>query len=201
MTTDDELMSAYVAGAPRRSRRCIGGTSSCVRVLRAGVRRPRDRRGSRPATFFHLHRARESYRPGLPVGGWIFRIAYNLYRDELRRRGRYPTDSHRSDVRSDGGDGRDEAVWNQRAAQIRVASDATPEGQPAFGLALLARVYARVPAVHHVQHLGPEVRRRRVRWRARDLPAVPGDCGTCAACGEFVCDTGESMSTCPGDCP
>jgi RNA polymerase sigma-70 factor (ECF subfamily) len=41
-------------------------------------------------TFLKLHRARAKYQAGKELGGWIFRIAFNLYRDELRRRRRRP---------------------------------------------------------------------------------------------------------------
>lgn len=41
-------------------------------------------------TFLKLHRARESYRPELPLKPWVFAIAAGVRRDELRRRYRLP---------------------------------------------------------------------------------------------------------------
>jgi len=41
-------------------------------------------------TFVRLHRARDSYRPAARFTTWLFTIAANLARNELRRRARHP---------------------------------------------------------------------------------------------------------------
>jgi RNA polymerase sigma-70 factor (ECF subfamily) len=41
-------------------------------------------------TFLKLHKARERFKPGLPVKPWLFTIAASVRRDELRRRYRLP---------------------------------------------------------------------------------------------------------------
>jgi RNA polymerase sigma-70 factor (ECF subfamily) len=40
------------------------------------------------ATFFRVHRARAAFRPGGDFRAWLFRIAANLEKDEVRRRRR-----------------------------------------------------------------------------------------------------------------
>jgi RNA polymerase sigma-70 factor (ECF subfamily) len=88
------------------------------------------------ATFFNVHRSRETYRVGLPVRPWLFTIAARVRKDELRRRYRLKEDcdedaleraeeamATRAATDSDG-DGQGE-----RAARVRAAIDRLPESQ------------------------------------------------------------------------
>ena len=46
-------------------------------------------------TFLHVHRARAGYDPARPFASWIFSIASNLRKDELKHRVRRPGDASR----------------------------------------------------------------------------------------------------------
>lgn len=128
--TDDELMAAYVAGDAaafetlyRRYHRRVYG------FFARALGDPGAAEDLVQQTFLKLHRARARYRPGFAVGGWIFRIAYNLYRDELRRRMRHPVDSLDPQFDRAEADGREETIWNERAVQVRRALAELPETQ------------------------------------------------------------------------
>ncbi|MCB9492485.1 MAG: sigma-70 family RNA polymerase sigma factor [Dehalococcoidia bacterium] len=129
MVSDGELMQAYLDGDAaafealyrRYDRRVYG---FFFRALRdAALAEDLLQR-----TFLKLHRARARYRRELAVGGWIFRIAYNLYRDELRRRGRHPEeelpDDERLGIAAHAAD-----PWRDRARLVRAAVDGLPESQ------------------------------------------------------------------------
>lgn len=51
---------------------------------------PADAEDHYQKTFLRLHQARQDYDPSQPFRPWLFTIAYNLFRDELRRRGGFP---------------------------------------------------------------------------------------------------------------
>src|SRR6266478_1288884 len=86
---DEQLMLEYAAGdlrafellferwAPRLHaffRRSLGSAVDADDLLQA--------------TFLRVHRARRSFRSGLPLRGWLFTVAARLRIDELRRRHR-----------------------------------------------------------------------------------------------------------------
>ena len=92
--TDEELMSAYVAGDARAFERLFARLAP--RVHGFFLRSFRD--GSvaddlMQVTFMKVHRAREQYRTDLRVAPWIFTIAARVRLDELRRRRRMPEDA------------------------------------------------------------------------------------------------------------
>jgi len=87
---DEDLMHAYVAGD-------VGAFETLYdryeRKLFGFFLRGLGDRGRAEdllqRTFMNVHRARQRYRGG-GFAAWIRSIAYNLYREELRRRGRKP---------------------------------------------------------------------------------------------------------------
>jgi RNA polymerase sigma-70 factor (ECF subfamily) len=49
-------------------------------------------------TFLKLHAARASYRPGLPLRPWLFKMAADVRSDELRRRYRLPAQADEEEI-------------------------------------------------------------------------------------------------------
>jgi RNA polymerase sigma-70 factor (ECF subfamily) len=87
------------------------------------------------ATFLHMHRSRTTYRVGLPVRPWLFTIAAQVRRDELRRRYRLKEDSDeetlvRAETAMAMTAARDDGErQRERAARVRHAIDQLPESQ------------------------------------------------------------------------
>lgn len=83
-------------------------------------------------TFMNVHRARATYREGSPVAPWVFTIAANVRRDELRRRMRRKEDLDEAalddavDVTQQDADPQADALIADR---VRAAVDALPEPQ------------------------------------------------------------------------
>lgn len=131
MATDDELMRAYLDGDAaafealyrRYDRRMYGF------FLRAFAD-PALAEDLLQKTFLKFHRARASYRSDAAVGGWIFRIAFNVYRDELRRRQRHPEDAWNETLADRAGPDRaGDDLWDERAQIVRRAVDDLPRAQ------------------------------------------------------------------------
>lgn len=85
-------------------------------------------------TFLRVHRARATYRIGAPVAPWIFTIAANVRRDELRRRLRRKEDLDEEALSlAMAAEGAESIIASQENAEIadrvRAAVDALPEGQ------------------------------------------------------------------------
>lgn len=129
MVGDEELMRAYLAGDAagfealyRRYDRRVYGF-----FLRAFAD-PALAEDLLQKTFLKLHRARAGYRSEDSLGGWIFRIAFNLYRDELRRRQRRPEETWDDELaerpQPDAPQPRDD-----RAEVVRQAVAALPDAQ------------------------------------------------------------------------
>lgn len=86
MRTDEELMEAYIAGESAAFRELFDRHSPTLhRVMLQQLRRPEDARDLVQQTFLQLHRARNDYRPGLPLRPWLYTIALNLKREYFRR--------------------------------------------------------------------------------------------------------------------
>lgn len=91
--TDEELMAAYRAGTvsafeeiyDRYAKRLFAYFLSHFRERRRAEELMQE-------TLLRVHRGREGYAPGRALAGWIFGIAANLRKDELRLRGRRPGD-------------------------------------------------------------------------------------------------------------
>lgn len=92
--TDEELMTAYVAGGPEAaaSFRAIFERYAPLLsgVLRRGGLREDDARDVLQQTFLHVHRARADWDPGRAVRPWIMTIALNCRRELARRQVRRP---------------------------------------------------------------------------------------------------------------
>lgn len=81
-------------------------------------------------TFLKFHRARASFRQEEALGGWLFRIAYNLFRDELRRRGRRPVVPVDPVTLAETVHSPDEVkLPDDRVGRVRGAVDELPEAQ------------------------------------------------------------------------
>src|SRR5439155_19951011 len=92
--TDEELMSAYVAGDARAFERLFARLAP--RVHGFFLRSFRDASVADDllqVTFMKVHRAREQYRADLKIAPWLFAVAARVRLDELRRRLRLPEDA------------------------------------------------------------------------------------------------------------
>lgn len=83
--SDEELMSAYVAGDLAAFGELFARYGAALaRVVRTHVAADDEVRDIVQQTFLQLHRARRDYRAGQPVRPWLFTIALNLCRDRWR---------------------------------------------------------------------------------------------------------------------
>ena len=92
--TDEDLMSAYVAGDVRAFESLFARLAP--RVHGFFLRSFRDEAVADDllqVTFMKLHRARARYRPDLKLAPWVFAVAARVRIDELRRRLRLPEDA------------------------------------------------------------------------------------------------------------
>jgi len=102
MRTDEELMTAYVAGDAGAFRELFERHSPVLlRVMRHQLRRPEDARDLVQQTFLQLHRSRNDFREGAQLRPWLFTIAMNLKREYFRRAGRRPESTLELDGRTD----------------------------------------------------------------------------------------------------
>jgi RNA polymerase sigma-70 factor (ECF subfamily) len=137
---EESLMAAYAAGdetafvrlfaslAPKMHGfflRCFRDRTVCDELLQT--------------TFFRIHRARLSYRPGLALRPWAFTIAAHVRRDELRRRRRLREDpgeealaaAAEAQAREMPPDAERGIGDRDVAKRVRAALDALPESQRA----------------------------------------------------------------------
>ncbi len=92
--TDEELMSAYVAGDPRAFEKLFSRLAPRVHAF--FLRSFRDGAVADDllqVTFMKVHRARDKFDQGLRVLPWLFTVAARVRLDELRRRMRLPEDA------------------------------------------------------------------------------------------------------------
>ena len=86
-------------------------------------------------TFLNVHRARRSFRPLLPLRGWLFSIAAHALQDELRRRKRLPlAPEEQQEAVADTVAAEDVSVSlesRQLALTVRAALERLPESQRA----------------------------------------------------------------------
>lgn len=85
-------------------------------------------------TFMKLHQARESYEPGRPFRPWLFTIAYNLFRDELRRKGTWHKSAYEetepeAGVQKQESEAEKAAHKRELATRVREAVNRLPEMQ------------------------------------------------------------------------
>ena len=129
MRSDEELMTAYVAG----DHAAFGDlfkryAPKLQRVLGRGLSRREVTEDLVQQTFLQLHRARLDFRPGARVRPWLFTIAFNLRREYFRRLGRRPEAPLELDGRSDPavgprGHARADAVQVLQVALSRLPQD------------------------------------------------------------------------------
>ena len=129
--TDEELMSAYVAGDARAFEQLFSRLAP--RVHGFFLRSFRDEGVADDllqVTFMKIHRARQQYRPGLKLAPWLFAVAARVRLDELRRRLRLPEDADEDAVaRADAQPAADPPLDSDVRQAVRAALDALPESQ------------------------------------------------------------------------
>src|SRR2546429_8536901 len=99
-STDEELMSAYVAGDARAFEKLFARLAP--RVHGFFLRSFRDEGVADDllqVTFMKIHRARQQYRPALKLAPWLFAGAPRGRPGELRRRPRPPPGARRGAIR------------------------------------------------------------------------------------------------------
>ena len=91
---DEALMAAYQKGDGRAFETLFSRYRD--RIFGYFVRNFSDRSLAEDLfqrTFLHVHRARAGYDPARPFASWIFSVASNLRKDELKHRARRPGDA------------------------------------------------------------------------------------------------------------
>lgn len=93
--SDEELMSAYVAGDKGAFEVIFRRYAPVLRGMARRQLRSEDlARDLVQQTFLHMHRARADFREGARLKPWLFTIATNLVREHYRRSGRRPETSY-----------------------------------------------------------------------------------------------------------
>jgi RNA polymerase sigma-70 factor (ECF subfamily) len=93
VTTEEELMAAYVAGDARAFEQLFARLAP---RLHGFFRRSFGEQAADDllqVTFMKVHRARQQYQQDLKVAPWIFTVAARVRLDELRKRSRLPEDA------------------------------------------------------------------------------------------------------------
>src|SRR2546421_7800383 len=129
--TDEELMSAYVAGDARAFEKLFAGLGPRVHAFfRRWFRDEGVADDLLQVTFMKGHRARVQYRPDLKLGPWLFAVAARVRVDELRRRFRLPEDADEDVIaRADARPQPDPPLDTDVKDAVRAALDALPESQ------------------------------------------------------------------------
>lgn len=131
--TDEELMSAYVAGDARAFETLF--TRLAPRVHGFFLRSFRDEGVADDllqVTFMKVHRARRQFRAELRLRPWLFAVAARVRADELRRRLRLPEDADEDAIaRADEQAPRDPPPDADVRDAVRAALEALPESQRA----------------------------------------------------------------------
>jgi RNA polymerase sigma factor (sigma-70 family) len=129
--TDEELMSAYVAGDARAFEKLFARLAPRVHgFFRRSFRDEGVADDLLQVTFMKVHRARAQYRPDLKLGPWLFAVAARVRLDELRRRFRLPEDADEDAIaRADAQPQADPPLDTDVKDAVRAALDALPESQ------------------------------------------------------------------------
>ena len=131
--TEEDLMSAYVAGDARAFEKLFGRLAP--RVHGFFLRSFRDSSVADDllqVTFMKVHRARETYRKDSRVAPWLFAVAARVRLDELRRRLRLPEDADEEALaRADEQAPRDPPPDTELQNAVRAALERLPESQRA----------------------------------------------------------------------
>src|SRR3954471_18649831 len=129
--TDEELMSAWVAGDARAFEQLFARLAP--RVHGFFLRSFRDEAVADDllqVTFMKVHRAREQFRPGLRLAPWLFAVAARVRVDELRRRLRLPEDADEEAIaNAEDQAPHDRPLDTDVRDAVRAALEALPESQ------------------------------------------------------------------------
>lgn len=131
--TEEDLMSAYVAGDARAFEKLFARLAARVHgfFLRS-FRDPSVADDLLQVTFMKVHKARETYRQELKVAPWVFAVAARVRLDELRRRLRLPEDADEEALaRADEQAPRDPPPDTDLQDAVRAALSRLPESQRA----------------------------------------------------------------------
>lgn len=130
---DEELMARYQEGDSQAFTELFGRYEGLL--YNFFLRRLRDPglcEDLYQKAFLNLHKARDRYDPRMQFRPWFFTIAYNLYRDELKRRSAAREDS-REDLESSPAPvevaPESAALGSEAARKVREAVTALPEVQ------------------------------------------------------------------------
>lgn len=107
-------------------------------------------------TFFRVYRSRSTFRGEVPLASWVFQIAANLFRNELRRQGAGKRSGHESSLDADGGD--------RLVADAQLAGGLSAANDSIGPLERLLRREQVAVVVEHIERL-PTKMRRTVRLR------------------------------------
>ena len=100
--SDEELMSAYVAGDSAAFQKLFNRYApALLRVMMRQLRSSTDAGDLVQQTFLQLHRARFDFKQGAKLRPWLFTIAFNLKREHFRRTKRRPESPLELDGRAD----------------------------------------------------------------------------------------------------
>ncbi len=133
---DEALMAAYQKGDGRAFETLVSRYQD--RVFGYFVRTFGDRSLAEDLfqrTFLHVHRARAAYNPERPFVSWVFSIASNLGKDELKHRARRPGDANwgapeEAPTRAAAGvDPEARLLVEERSALVEAALAKLPESQ------------------------------------------------------------------------
>jgi RNA polymerase sigma-70 factor (ECF subfamily) len=129
--TDEELMSAYVAGDSRAFEDLFARLAPRVHgfFLRS-FRNEAVADDLLQVTFMKVHRGRDQYRPELKLAPWLFAVAARVRVDELRRRLRLPEDAGEDAIAlADEQAPREPPHATDLKDAVRAALEALPESQ------------------------------------------------------------------------
>ena len=129
--TDEELMSAYVAGDARAFEKLFARLAPRVHAFfRRSFRDQGVADDLLQVTFMKVHRARAQYRPDLKLGPWLFAVAARVRVDELRRRFRLPEDADEDAIAlAEAQPQPDPPLDSDVKDAVRAALDALPQSQ------------------------------------------------------------------------
>jgi len=129
--TDEELMSAYVAGDARACEKLFARLAPRVHAFfRRSFRDEGVADDLLQVTFMKVHRARAQYRRDLKLGPWLFAVAARVRVDELRRRFRLPEDADEDAIAlAEAQPQPDPPLDSDVKDAVRAALDALPQSQ------------------------------------------------------------------------
>jgi RNA polymerase sigma-70 factor (ECF subfamily) len=136
--SEEALMRAYVAGDRGAFTRLFERLAPSLHAFFARSLRSRAAADDlMQATFLKIHRARESWRPELPVRPWVFTIAAHVRQDALRRTRGLSEAAGEEEIAAAEAQGAADTVPDAevalfrraRAERVRAALEALPEAQ------------------------------------------------------------------------